>query len=333
MTIVTPNILLIDDFLEDRETYRRYLLRDKQHKYRILEASTGEQALLLCQQQFPDVIVTDYLLPDINGLEFLDNLKTQFGQTNLPVIILTGQGSEQIAVQAMKGGAADYLVKKNTTQLNFIKAVKNVLEKTHLTRQLEESKTRFQDTNQAALQQAHSDLERRVQQRTDELQQANQELQTTLEELQVAEEELRQQNEELARSRQAIELERQHYQDLFEFAPDGYLVTDTWGNIREANSAAATLLGLQQKHLIGKPLLVYIVESERKAFRTRLANLQQVQGWEVYLQPRKGDPFSAMVAVSSIDDEQGQQLGWRWLLRDISDRKQMEQRLQAAHNE
>ncbi|RUR87012.1 PAS domain S-box protein [Chlorogloeopsis fritschii PCC 9212] len=314
MTIVTTRVLLVDDCLEDRETYRRYLLRDRQQTYRILEAETGEEALLLCRQQFPDVILLDYLLPDVNGLEFLNDLKTQLGQTKLPIIILTGQGDEQVAVQAMKSGAADYLVKKNITVANLDLAIQNVLERTRLSRQLEES-------------------ELRVQQRSIELQRANQELQIALEELQVAEEEQRQQNEQIATSRQEIELERQRYQDLFEFAPDGYLVTDTWGNIREANRAAATLLSIQQQRLIGKPLLAFIAEQERKSFQTRLAQLQEVQGWEVYLEPCSGDPFPAMVAVSSIHDNNGQQVGWRWLLRDISIRKQMEQRLQAAHDE
>ncbi len=183
------------------------------------------------------------------------------------------------------------------------------------------------------LHQATAELERLVAQRTCELQQANEELQTTLEKLQVAQEELRQQNEELARSRELIELERQRYQDLFELAPNGYLVTDNWGNIQQTNRAAATLFSVQQQRLIGKPLLVFIAKPERQNFHTRLAQLQQVQNWEVSLLPRSGVPFPAMLAATSIHDENGQQVGWRWLLRDISDRKQMEQRLQAAHDE
>jgi DNA-binding response OmpR family regulator len=107
VTIVTWKILLVDDYQEDRETYKRYLLRDKQRNYRILEAETGEEALLLCRQQFPDVIVIDYLLPDIDGLELLQELKAEFGKICPPVIILTGRGNEKIAVQAMKGGADD----------------------------------------------------------------------------------------------------------------------------------------------------------------------------------------------------------------------------------
>ncbi|MEB3181845.1 MAG: PAS domain S-box protein [Nostocaceae cyanobacterium] len=160
MSIATWKILFVDDSESDIETYRRYLLRDKQRKYRILEARTGEEALLLCQQQFPDVIVIDYLLPDMDGLELLQELKAEFAKVCPPVIILTGQGNEQIAVQSMKSGAADYLVKKNTTQLNFIKAVENVLEKTQLSRQLEESKGRLQGTfNQASVGIAYVGLE------------------------------------------------------------------------------------------------------------------------------------------------------------------------------
>jgi signal transduction histidine kinase len=128
VAIITPKLLFADDCLEDRVTYRRYLLGDKQRTYNILEAETGEEALLFCRQQIPDVILLDYLLPDMDGLEILSQLKTQFGQTNLPVIILTGQGNEQIAVQAMKSGAADYLVKRDTTSQSLRLAIQNILE-------------------------------------------------------------------------------------------------------------------------------------------------------------------------------------------------------------
>ncbi|HEV7516178.1 MAG TPA: PAS domain-containing protein, partial [Thermoanaerobaculia bacterium] len=70
----------------------------------------------------------------------------------------------------------------------------------------------------------------------------NRQLQDALEEVQVAEEELRSQNEELLLTRQAIEAERLRYAQLFELAPDAYLVTDAGGRIAEANRAAAELL-------------------------------------------------------------------------------------------
>ncbi|MDZ8240026.1 MAG: PAS domain S-box protein [Nostoc sp. ChiQUE01a] len=183
------------------------------------------------------------------------------------------------------------------------------------------------------LQQAYEELERQVKTQTSELRQVNQELQTALEELTTIEEELHSSNEELIESRQAIELERRRYRDLFEFAPDGYLVTNIQGSIQQANQAAATLLSAQQQYLIGKPLVVFIAEPERQAFRTRLAQLQEVQGWEVYLKPRSREPFPVVLSVTSIHDEQGQQVGWRWLLRNITERKLAEQRLAMSESQ
>jgi len=64
---------------------------------------------------------------------------------------------------------------------------------------------------------------------------------------------LSQQNQELEITQRALEVERQRYQELFEEAPDGYLVTDPQGTIQSANCAAATLLNVSQKFLVGQP--------------------------------------------------------------------------------
>jgi PAS domain S-box-containing protein len=159
------------------------------------------------------------------------------------------------------------------------------------------------------------------------------ELQTALEELWVAEEELLQQNEELAAARQAAERERQRYQELFKLAPDGYLVTDAAGTIQEANHAAATLLAVPQERLPGKPLVVFVVAAERHAFRTqlnRLTQVQRVQDWHVRMQPREGAPWHAALSVTAAPDRQGKVGRLRWLLRDISASKRLEEQLQQS---
>ena len=153
------------------------------------------------------------------------------------------------------------------------------------------------------------------------------ELNISLEELQAAEEELRQQNEELLATRQVVEAERQRYRELFDFAPDGYLVTDTAGAIQEANRAAAALLNISQPFLVGKPLLVFLTEAERKSFYTRLNRLLvagQVEQWEVRVQPSRGAAFDAGLTVAAVRDSRGQVVSLRWLLRDITERKQTE---------
>jgi PAS domain S-box-containing protein len=147
----------------------------------------------------------------------------------------------------------------------------------------------------------------------------NEELQETLEELQIAEEELRQQNEQLIFSREITEAERLRYQNLFEFAPDGYFVTDNLGIIQEANQAASSLLSVSQKVLIGKPLVVYIAEKYRFDFVSRLRKLQNLQEWEMYLRPRQGSPFPGKVRVNPLYDHLNKSTRFLWSISDVSE--------------
>lgn len=166
-----------------------------------------------------------------------------------------------------------------------------------------------------------------------ELKSVNEELREALEELSLHQEELRQANEELAMTRHAIDLERQRYHDLFELAPDGYLVTDRHGVIQEANRAAAALLAIKHHYLIGKPITSFVVQSDRPTFRTKLTKLHWEHDWEVVVQPRQGNPFPVLVAVTNIQNAQHQITGLRWMMRDIRQRKQMEQQIQTARDE
>lgn len=141
------------------------------------------------------------------------------------------------------------------------------------------------------------------------------------EELQVVVEELQQQNEALAIARLEVEIQRQRYQELFDFAPDGYLVTDPSGTIQEANRAAANLLNISQQFLIGKPLIVFVTEEQHPLFHEKLTQFQQTeqaQEWVVNLCPRKGEPFEAALTMTSFTDGKGNVLGMRISIRDIS---------------
>ncbi|MBF2045935.1 MAG: response regulator [Leptolyngbya sp. IPPAS B-1204] len=129
-------LLIIDDSPEDRELYRRYLLRDRDHSYTVLEAGLGRHGLELWQQHHPDAVLLDYRLPDLDGLEFLAKLQPPPQQPYLPVIMITGQGNEAIAVQAMKAGAQDYLVKEQITPEELHLAVNGAIETVHLRTQL-----------------------------------------------------------------------------------------------------------------------------------------------------------------------------------------------------
>src|SRR5262245_11503728 len=96
-----PTVLIVDDSPEDRAVYRQYL----QAAYDIHEAERGTQILALCQALDPACLLLDYRLPDVDGLELLRRVRTQYEAQALPVVLLTGRGNEIIAVEAMKQGA------------------------------------------------------------------------------------------------------------------------------------------------------------------------------------------------------------------------------------
>ncbi|MBD2778463.1 ATP-binding protein [Iningainema tapete] len=161
-------------------------------------------------------------------------------------------------------------------------------------------------------------------------------LSIALEELEIAQEELAIQNEELVELNQELTIqnqeldiarqialaEHQRYQDLFEQAPDGYLVTDTQGKIQQANRAAATLLNTY--HLVERSLLAFVVEKERLAFETELTQPRTgdwIREWDVRLQPHNRKPIDVAVTVAAVRDGEGKLFGLRWLLRDITERK------------
>jgi PAS domain S-box-containing protein len=150
---------------------------------------------------------------------------------------------------------------------------------------------------------------------------ATEELELALEELRVAEQELHRRGDELAVARQQIVEERARYQNLFDFAPDAYLVTDLHGTINEANLAAERLLNVSSSFLIGKPVTVFVTRAQhRQELRSLLVQMERGTGdleWEMEMKPRKGDPFPAAVRVSVALDRQ-RPFAIRWLIRDLS---------------
>ena len=153
------------------------------------------------------------------------------------------------------------------------------------------------------------------------------ELGVVSEELQVAVEELQMQNQELIAAQEALEIERRRYQELFELAPNAYLVTDTAGTIQEANHAAAKLLKVAQRFLVGKPLIIFVNEEERQTFHFQLNQLQQsqqMQEWVLNIHPRKGESFDAALKVTKIYDWEGKIVGLRVCIREVANRKQAE---------
>ncbi|MEH2049338.1 ATP-binding protein [Nostoc sp.] len=135
-------LLIIDDCAADRKIYRRYLLKDPHQSYQILEADCAEEGLALCRKVRCDVILLDFCLPDMSGLELFDQMQQEIFKTSVSVIMLTGRGDEEVAVQVMKRGALDYLVKQHLTQDVLQLAVRNAIKQSCLQAQLQKTQER-----------------------------------------------------------------------------------------------------------------------------------------------------------------------------------------------
>jgi PAS domain S-box-containing protein len=143
-----------------------------------------------------------------------------------------------------------------------------------------------------------------------------------LEELNAVQEAYRQEHENVLAARRAADDQRLCYRELLDFAPDGYLLTDSDGVIREANRAALHLLAADRGSLRDQPLDDYVSLQDRANFRDLLARLKaggEVEGQErvVYLQPRGGSAFPVALNVAPRHETEGCPLGLLWRLDDL----------------
>jgi PAS domain S-box-containing protein len=127
--------------------------------------------------------------------------------------------------------------------------------------------------------------------------------------------------------RALLEDEHIRYRDLFELAPDAYLVTGESGTILEANTTAERLFGMSRDLLIDRPLVAFVAEHDRRALRVmlgRIPRLDAVADWEVALTRRDGSTFPAAVTVARARGRGAEAMSLTWLIRDITERKRME---------
>ena len=129
------NLLIIDDNEDDRELYTRLLGADKKAEWTIFEAETGEEAMKFRFAPV-DAVLLDYSLPGHNGLKVLKDFKKEI--PHLPTIMLTGQGNEVVATEAMKNGALDYLMKSHVTEENLQNALHLAIDRSLMLVKIEE---------------------------------------------------------------------------------------------------------------------------------------------------------------------------------------------------
>ncbi len=134
--------LVIDDDPGDIEIVRRLLEDISAGEVEVTAFTDVESALPDLGSKGFDLIFIDYLLGEETGLEALEAIRGRASR-ECPVVLLTGQGSEQVAVDAMKAGVADYVVKGSLSANTLHRVVVNALAKFELEQRVKEQQLRL----------------------------------------------------------------------------------------------------------------------------------------------------------------------------------------------
>ncbi len=103
-----PSVLIVEDE-SALCTLLRYNL--EREGYRVFEARNGDEALMVAAESSPDLIVLDWMLPELSGIEVCRRLRARGESRNVPIIMLTARGEETDRIRGLDTGADDYIVK------------------------------------------------------------------------------------------------------------------------------------------------------------------------------------------------------------------------------
>ncbi|PIE10521.1 MAG: phosphate regulon transcriptional regulatory protein PhoB [Rhodobacterales bacterium] len=109
----TPHVLIVEDEPAQREVLGYNI---EAEGYRVSRAENGEEALLLVEEETPDLIVLDWMLPSVSGIEVCRQLKARSETRDVPVIMLSARSEEVDRVRGLETGADDYVVKPYSIQ-------------------------------------------------------------------------------------------------------------------------------------------------------------------------------------------------------------------------
>lgn len=306
-------ILIMDDDAGQARLAQRALERAG---YAVAVAGDGDAGLALSATGVYDVLVVDHQMPGKEGLEVLRTLATWGAMP--PTIMVTGHGDETVAVEAMKLGAGDYLVKDvDGLYLTLLPTV--VARVLHQQRLLEEKQQA-----EEALQQTLEELETRVRERTAALQQANAHLHVEIAERMRAEAALAQ-------------LNRRH-KLILDSAGEGIYGIDQEGRTTFVNPAAARMLGWEVEELIGQPMQDVVCHTMRDGTpcpHDACPILASCRDGVVRHVPedvfwRKNGTHFLVEYVSAPKREHDTLVGAVVIFKDITERKRLEREMQGA---
>ncbi|MDL2277619.1 response regulator [Parabacteroides sp. OttesenSCG-928-G07] len=119
-----PKLLIVDD----NDDFRLYLAGNLKEQYLILEAPDGVSGLELALQEIPDMILTDVMMPQMDGIQMSKHLKEDIRTSHIPIILLTAKSGEESKLEGLSAGADDYITKPFNMEILMVK-MHNLVEK------------------------------------------------------------------------------------------------------------------------------------------------------------------------------------------------------------
>ncbi|HBN32543.1 MAG TPA: DNA-binding response regulator, partial [Rhodobacteraceae bacterium] len=108
VTNLQPLILVVEDEPAQAELL---LYNLRKVNFRVNHAATGEEAMLLMAEEAPDLIILDWMLPELSGIEICRQIKSGRRWANIPIVMLTARSEETDRIRGLDTGADDYVVK------------------------------------------------------------------------------------------------------------------------------------------------------------------------------------------------------------------------------
>lgn len=104
---LNESVLIVDD----NPDIRQYIKQNLNDLFNLLEASDGVEGYKIAQEEIPDLIVSDIMMPNVNGIDMVNKLKNDKSTSHIPVILLTAKGSDENMLEGLATGASDYITK------------------------------------------------------------------------------------------------------------------------------------------------------------------------------------------------------------------------------
>jgi PAS domain S-box-containing protein len=300
--VAQGKILVVDDNETNADLLSRQLERQG---YTVAVAGNGQQALRMVEAQRYDLMLLDIIMPEMNGYEVLERLKTHDTLRHIPVIMISALDEIESVVRCIQSGAEDYLPKPFNP----------VLLRARIGACLEKKRLRDQEiVYLAQLSQAHTEitsLNERLQADNAQLQELNEQLQIQIVERQRAEEK---------------------YRSIYENTDEGLFQTTLEGKVISANPALARIFGYQSPEELIAELTqfekqLYVDPNRRAEFLRLMQEHGKVSGFESQVYRTDGSIIWISENAHVVRDDRGQLLYFEGSVVNNTERKVWEEAL------